>query len=67
MSAFSIILTLACSGIAILVWMGAETWDDMIGVSVGVIFIVLALLQTGFTIYWYTLEKNRSAKFRTNR
>lgn len=58
---FVLIIVLGVTGAAIFVWKALQGWQDMPGVVVGVIFVVVTALQIAITVAFWRMS--RSAKF----
>ena len=49
----SMAILLALTAVSLLIWMSVLRWEDHTGAVVGVIFIMLTVLQSGLSVYWY--------------
>ena len=56
-AAISMIFVLATSGLSVFIWMAKESWEDLVGVSIGIVFLLLAVGQVAFTMFWHMRQK----------
>jgi len=50
---------LTATALGLFAWMAALQWTDSTGVSVAVIFVVIAVVQTVISVIWYRSFKQR--------
>ena len=58
----SLTILMGLTGVGVFLWMAALSWADITGVGVGVIFIVLGVGQTLFSIIWTRAIRNQELK-----
>lgn len=62
-SLLSLTFVLALSGVIVLVWMAAAGWQDITGIIVGVIFVVLTGLQVAFAVTWWKSQSRTAQEY----
>ncbi len=50
---------LGVAGLGTFFWMWGSAWEDLTGVSVGIIYVVLTVVQIAFTVTWWRIVRGK--------